>query len=231
LFGKGGVKLAVFALAGGLVSYVLLTGAVDESPSVIAGRDAVVFGDYAERSTTVGSDVSDRFIGLGLMPVEWAIYQFGWLGGGLGVASQGAHHFGAGARVFGGAGEGGFGKITAELGVPGLVIMLWVGFAAMRYGWRVLVYVSRRSRTVARLAYGLAAFLIANLAVFSVATQLFGDLFVLLMLGMAAGFLLATPELAEREKAQRGTARERTLSSRPRVVPGVQWVVRQVGRP
>ena len=231
LFGKGGIKLAVFAMLGALMSYVLLTTVVDEQSSTIAGRDAIVFQDYAERGATVASDVSDRFGELGLAPVGWAIDRFGWLGGGLGVASQGAQYFGAGAERFGGAGEGGLGKITAELGVPGLAIMLWVGFAMMRYGWRVLVYVSRRSRTVARLAYGLAALLIANLAVFSVATQLFGDLFVLLMLGMAAGFLLATPELAEREQAQRAAARERALLSPPGVGPGAQWVVPRAGRP
>jgi hypothetical protein len=46
------------------------------------------------------------------------------------------------------------------------------------------------------LAYGLVAYLIANAAVFSVATQAFGDLFVLLMLGWATGFLLALPRIA-----------------------------------
>jgi hypothetical protein len=104
--------------------------------------------------------------------------------------------------VFGGAGEGGLGKITAELGVPGLAIVLWFGFAAMRYGWYILVFVSKRGPHVSRLAYGLVAFLMANLAVFFIATQLFGDLFVLLSLGLVAGFFLAMPVLAEREKAR-----------------------------
>jgi hypothetical protein len=231
LFGKGGIKLAVFATLGALLSYVFLTTVVDEQPPTIAGRDAAVFQEYAKRSATVASEITERFSELGLAPVGWAIDSFGWLGGGLGVASQGAQYFGAGAERFGGAGEGGLGKLTAELGVPGLVIMLWVGFAMLRYGWRVLVYVSRRSRPVARLAYGLAAFVIANVAVFSVATQLFGDLYVLLMLGMVAGFLLATPELAEREQAQRGAAQERALLSRPGVQPGAQWALRRASRP
>ena len=230
-FGKGGIRLAVFAMLGALLSYVLLTVVVDEPPSTIAGRDASVFQGYAERSATVASDVPGRVEELGLAPVGWAIDSFGWLGGGLGVASQGAHHFGAGAERFGGAGEGGLGKITAELGVPGLAILFWLGLALLRYGWRVLVYVSRRSKTIARLAYGLAAFLVANLAVFSVATQLFGDLFVLLMLGMAAGFLFATPELSEREQALRGTAQERALLSSLRERQSAQWATRRAGLP
>ena len=188
MFGKGGVKLAVGAILGGVFSYLLVVWVVDERPSGLTEQDAIRYQRYAERSATVGYDVSDRFVGLGLEPVQWAIDGFGWLGGGLGVASQGAQHFGGGAEVFGGAGEGGLGKITAELGVPGLVIALWFGFAALRYGWHVLKFVSQRSTTVARLAYGLVAFLVANLAVFFVATQLFGDLFVLLLLGLIAGF-------------------------------------------
>jgi hypothetical protein len=173
----------------------------------------------------VASGIADRFVDLGLEPVRWAVEGFGWFGGGLGVASQGAQHFGGGAGVFGGAGEGGLGKITAELGVPGLVIVLWFGLAAMRYGWHVLVFVSRRSTAVARLAYGLVAFLVANLSVFFIATQLFGDLFVLLILGLVAGFFLATPVLAEREQ-QRSAPRVPEPSPRPMIVPGTQLVRR-----
>jgi hypothetical protein len=229
-FGKGGVKLAIGAIAGGLLSYVLVVWLVDEQPSGLPGLGAVGYQHYAERSASVGLDISDRFISLGLEPVQWAVQGFGWLGGGLGVASQGAQHFGAGAEVFGGAGEGGLGKITAELGVPGLAIALWFGFAALRYGWHVLLFNSERATSVARLAYGLVAFLIANLAVFSVATQLFGDLFVLLILGTIAGFFLATPVLAEREQAQRDAPRAPVPAPRSMVVPGARWA-RPAGRP
>jgi hypothetical protein len=51
----------------------------------------------------------------------------------------------------------------------------------------------KRSAPIARLAYGLIAFLLANLAVFVVATQVFGDVFVLIILGMLSGFFRATP--------------------------------------
>ena len=229
LFGKGGIKLAIGAILGGVLSYLLVVWFVDERASGLTAQDAILYQRYAERGATVGYDVMDRFVGLGLEPIQWAIDGFGWLGGGLGVASQGAQHFGGGAGVFGGAGEGGLGKITAELGVPGLAIAFWFGFAALRYGWHVLKFVSERSATVARLAYGLVAFLVANLAVFFVATQLFGDLFVLLLLGMVAGFFLATPVLAEREHAQR-SAPAPVQSPRPMVVPIGGWA-RRAGRP
>jgi ABC-type multidrug transport system fused ATPase/permease subunit len=218
LFGKGGTRLAVGAILGGVLSYLLVIWVVDEQVNIVAGSGTAGFQRYAERSATVQYGLVDRIFGLGLEPIDWAIDRFGWFGGGLGVASQGAQHFGGGAGVFGGAGEGGLGKITAELGVPGLLIMLWFGLAGVRYGWHVLTFVSARSTAVARLAYGLAAFLVANLAVFFVATQLFGDLFVLLILGLVAGFFVATPVLAQRELAQRKTAGERAPAMRPMLV-------------
>jgi len=232
LFGKGGVKLAVGAIVGGMLSYVLVIGLLDDQIYIAAASDSAGFQSYAARSATVRYGIGDRFVGLGLAPVEWAIDRFGWFGGGLGVASQGAQHFGGGAEVFGGAGEGGLGKITAELGVPGLAVVLWFGFAALRYGWHVLVFVSRRSTAVARLAFGLAAFLVANLSVFFIATQLYGDLFVLLILGLVAGFFLATPVLAERELAQRSAPREPVPMPLPRpiVVPEAR-LTRRAGRP
>ena len=230
LFGKGGGKLALGAIVGGILSYVLVMWLADEQVNIVTGSGAVGFQRYAERSATVTGGILDRFVGMGLTPVEWAIQGFGWLGGGLGVASQGAQHFGGGGEVFGGAGEGGLGKITAELGIPGLAVALWLGFAAMRYGWHVLVFVSRRSNAVARLAYGLVAFLVANLSVFFIATQLFGDLFVQLILGLVAGFFLATPVLAEREQAQRTAPRERVSSMRRMIVPGAH-VTQRAGPP
>lgn len=206
-FRKGGVKLAVAVFAGGLVSYAALAWWLGESSADAVAHEAARYQRYAERSATVGAEVADRVLGLGVDSVQWAVEGFGWLGGGLGIASQGAQHFGGGAEVYGGAGEAGLGKITAELGVPGLLVALWFAVATVRYGRTVLVYVSQRSTEVARLAYGLAAFLVANLAVFFVATQVFGDLFVLLVLGLVSGFFVATPVLADREHARRAAAR------------------------
>jgi len=226
----GGVKLAVGAVVGGVLSYLFVLWLVNDVSTVVAGTEEVRFERYAERSATVRYGVKDRFVGLGLEPVQWAIQGFGWLGGGLGVASQGAQHFGGGAEVFGGSGEGGLGKVTAELGFPGVAIVLWFGFAAFRYGWQVLVFVSQRSTAVSRLAYGLVAFLVANLAVFFVATQLFADIFVLLLLGLVAGFFLATPVLAERERAQGSASRAPAPTPQRPIAPAAGWV-RRVGPP
>jgi hypothetical protein len=186
---------------------------VTDDPAVLGQMD-VRYQRYLERGATVGADISERAQGLGFAPVQWAIEGYGWLGGGLGIASQGAQHFGGGADVYGGAGEGGLGKITAELGVPGLLVAVWLGVAALWYGWQVLLFCSRRSAAVTRLACGLVALLVANFAVFFVATQVFGDLFVLLSLGLVSGFFLAAPVLAERERLL-----QPAVVRRPRVLP------------
>jgi hypothetical protein len=130
------------------------------------------------------------------------VNNFGVLGAGLGVGSQGTQHFGGGAQTFGGAAEGGLGKITTELGLPGLFLVIWFTAAMGRYALQILRAVSKRSARVSRLSYGLIAFLVANAAAFSVATQAYGDLFILIFLGLVSGFFMATPVLAERESQE-----------------------------
>jgi hypothetical protein len=49
------------------------------------------------------------------------------------------------------------------------------------------------------LACGLVALLVANAASFSVAAQAYGDLFILLFLGVCFGALLAIPTMVKRE--------------------------------
>jgi len=197
-FGRGQAKASMAIFAGAVGIYVLVGGGLvlnsgdDEAqpPHTTDSRYEL----YAKRGTTVAGDIPERFQELGLAPVQWAINRFGVLGAGLGTGSQGTQHFTR--TVSSGAAEGGLGKITMELGVPGLAAVLWLLAAFARYVWRLLEALSRASPAHARLAYGLVAYLIANAAAFSVATQAYGDLFVLLMLGWATGFLLALPKIA-----------------------------------
>ena len=157
---------------------------------------SAAYNDYIGRSQGSFSDAVDRFVDMGLSPIMWAYERFGIFGAGLGTGSQGAQHFGGGSGEFGGAGEGGLGKITMELGLPGMIVAAWFAAAFGRYIWRSVSQVARTSPQLAPLACSLLAFLIANVASFTVATQAFGDLFILLMLGVTLGFLLALPALA-----------------------------------
>ena len=125
----------------------------------------------------------------------WAYDQWGFWGAGVGTGSQGAYYFGAWDLVNGGAAEGGVGKVALELGFPGLSVVAWFAYALVRYLGRILDYLTARSPAHARFAYGLVAFLAANVATFFVATQVYGDVFILLILGWSLGFLLSLPVL------------------------------------
>lgn len=184
-FNKGVSRIIVIALLmGGLLALAGLFG-LDKSSGVEG------LNPYLTRGKTVFRDAENRFSKLGLESIGWAIDGYGVWGGGLGVASQGGQHFGGGAVRFGGAGEGGLGKITAELGVPGLILFLWVLASLFMYLFRMVCVLSARRSALVFLWNGLVAFLVANIPVFVVATQVFGDLFILLLLGWIFGFTMA----------------------------------------
>jgi hypothetical protein len=66
---------------------------------------------------------------------------------------------------------------------------------------------------------GLCSFLVANVAGFSVATQAYGDLFILLILSWTLAFLLVIPVLVEREVRARHPAilQDRSTIFRPKI--------------
>jgi hypothetical protein len=137
----------------------------------------------------------------------------------VGIVSQGGQHFGGGSGRFGGAGEGGLGKIVAELGVPGLVLVGWMVVALFVYLRQLVVKVARLDNPIVPLFLGLVAFLAANVPLFIVATQIFGDLFVLLILGWVFGFAIAASEVvlsvaAGRTQLAGGAATSSDTSSR-----------------
>lgn len=151
---------------------------------------------YLARSGTVYSDATGRFYELGLKPIGWAYNRTGLLGGGLGIASQGASEFNV-SSIAGGAGEGGLGKLMVELGLPGLLLVLWLMLAIGKYNLKTLQLTAQPFVTseLLPLMCGVAAFLGVNVLTFFIATQLYGDFFILIMIGLMAGFLFATPKL------------------------------------
>lgn len=201
-FNSGQGKLAVLAAILGVVTYIAVAGWVGHGPGELRERSSQLgdaegtgFTRYSARAETVFADVPIRLRSMGLRPIEWAIDSHGWLGGGLGIGSQGAQHFNG---VGSGAAESGLGKLTVELGVPGLLLAFWLILAIGRYIWRMLGILTRESKAHANFAFGLVAFLVANAATFSIATQAYGDIFVLLSLGLTLGFLFAQLGLARK---------------------------------
>lgn len=156
---------------------------------------------YLARGTTVFGDATDRFSSLGLGSIGWAIERFGLFGGGLGVAAQGAQHFGG--AIASGAAEGGLGKIVSELGAVSLIIIAWLMLVIATHVHRSLSLVSRLKPSILRFTVGVAVFTASNAPTFIVASQVFGDVFILLIIGLLLGFIFALPKLVVLELAKR----------------------------
>jgi len=193
---RGAIRYAFFILIIGIFLSVGTT-LYSTEPSDQT-RDYLVkhsLNPYVERGTTAFPEASERFQKLGLSSVYWAVQSTGMWGAGAGVGSPGSQHFGGGWELGGGAIEGGLGRITAELGIPGLLLAVWLGIATFRYLVRIYKSLQGHDFKLVTLAYGLIAFLAANVPVYVVAAPAYGDLFVLLMLGWNLGFVFSVPRL------------------------------------
>lgn len=214
-FLRGRAKLAVLAFVVGVFAFGMVLSAVapDAGDLGYEMRDRSAdrkdqFDAWKERGLTVFSAIPERFSQLGFLPVWTAIWDFGLFGAGLGAGAQGAQHFGGGVRLVGGTAEGGLGKLTLDLGLPGLMVFLWLSASVGRMIWGRLRVLAKVSRMHASIGFGFVGLLVANVATFSVATQAYGDVYVLLTLGTLVGIVLALPALA---------ARDLGLTSRPAV--------------
>jgi hypothetical protein len=178
IYRRGAVKQAVTVALVALVGWFAL--AVMD-PALEAGayltRGASVFGDVGERSATA----FDLY--------RSALVRSKGIGLGAGTTAQGTQFIGG--SVAGGAAEAGLGKIVVELGPLGGVVVLWLLYnLATRFG-QLLRILARVDDRLLYYAASFGALLIANMATFAVATQVFGDPFILINLGMIAGFLFA----------------------------------------
>ncbi|MES2632440.1 MAG: hypothetical protein V4669_05680 [Pseudomonadota bacterium] len=206
---RGTARLAMVVLAAGAIGYVGIVGFI--APDLVSRsytndlqlKDPTGMEGYAARGKSVFNDLPSRIDELGVKPVSWSINRYGWMGAGLGTGSQGTSAIAEANGISRGPAEGGLGKVTMELGVPGLFVVLWLFVALGKHLKAQVTFLTVQSPQHARLSYGLIAFLVANAATFSVATQAYSDLFVLLILGWSLGFLLAMPVLAARGDGQR----------------------------
>ena len=152
------------------------------------------FRAYSERGESAVGDAWERFYSLGIASIGWAIDAAGFFGAGAGVISQGGQHFGSDESLAG-AGEGGLAKVIIELGVPGMMVVTWVLAVLVRTVRRLLAFADQSSAQAVIVTNALSAFLVTNMIRFVTASQVFGDPFVLTLLGVLFGALLATPRL------------------------------------
>ncbi|MEK6285236.1 MAG: hypothetical protein AABO57_05805 [Acidobacteriota bacterium] len=235
-FRRSAFKSALVSSSALLLAAGLVMGSV--SYMYIASDVATTeFLPYYERGASVRTDVSKRVSVMTLDSFQYVIAQNGILGSGAGTGSQGAQHFGGGANIVGGAAEGGLAKVLAELGIPGLILLLWLVISLARYMWSIILYITfvrEVDPALSKLIFGLVAFLMTNGFVYTTAHQVFGDPFVLIVLGFFLGFVMAMPKMLMRKTDdRRRTTGEidlrQTVLRRPSPVPGLRSSV--VGPP
>lgn len=138
--------------------------------------------------------------------------QAGFLGYGVGMATQGIQHIQADRpRAWQ---EGGLGKLLAELGVPGLIGFI---FMLALLGRALILDIRQASLSPQYPLYaGLAALLIANASAAVVSAQIYGDPFLAALMSFFIGLTLSAARVAPNlTPAQRPDWRPVPADARP----------------
>lgn len=122
--------------------------------------------------------------------------QYGFMGAGLGAATQGVQHL-LGNRATLGWQEGGLGKIAVELGMPGLVVLAVFAWVLITLFLR-LTAIRDVPGSPQILRVTLFALIAANVANFLGSAQAYTDPVLALMTAFFLGALFATAALDER---------------------------------
>lgn len=174
----GGGKIVTLLLTLGVVgSFGLPFLEQDQHSSLYLERGTSVFGEALTRLSLA----RDLFLS--------AVMRSDGIGLGLGVASQGASHAGVNVTGIGGAGEAGVGKLVLELGLPGFILIVLLLYRLGRRSWTLLLGIDKRNHVLQHYSAAFAAFLLANVATFVVASQLYNDSLILLVIGVVTGML------------------------------------------
>ena len=137
--------------------------------------------------------MDEKFMQHGVGSVITTVQQAGFLGYGLGMGQQGVHNINAEKpRLWQ---EGGPGKIFAELGVPGAILLLGIGFVLFRTAYFVVGYT--KEFPVFYECAGLLSILVANVASAVVSAQIFGDPFIMLLLAFFMGLILSGSRISQ----------------------------------
>jgi hypothetical protein len=147
---------------------------------------------YAETAIASSGEIAGRLEG-GVMET---FRQFGYLGAGLGTATQGVRHL-LGSDLNIGWQEGGLGKLAMEVGLPGMIALLAIAATLTR----LLLLLTRlpdvegSSQFIRAMLFALVA---ANAANFIASAQAYSDAILALLTGFFVGCLFATAALDER---------------------------------
>lgn len=197
------------AFAGIVIAGLLLGGSL-----VLAPEDSAP-SPHFERSATTFDDVYERFESLGLNTIKWAYASGGIFGLGTGAGAQGTQHIAGVATQY--AAEGGLGRIMLEVGPIGLILAVLCALAVAKQARRCVLLAGEHGQVLFRLSLGIISFIGANVPIFIGAAQVFGDPFVLMILGMQLGFVLSVPRIIALEQA-RGDVASNMQANTPRTM-------------
>jgi len=180
LFRKGSGRQTVTLLILGITGSMGLTLLDPSSESHL----------YLQRGISVFEDAGERF--QSALDLLWsATVRSEGIGLGAGVTAQGSQYVGGMVAAAGGSAEAGIGKIVVELGLPGAAVILFLVIALARRIFRNLAILKGVDERLLFYSVSFSSILIANIATFAVASQLYGDLFILIILGFVAGMLFS----------------------------------------
>lgn len=176
-------QVVIFALVGVAMLTVVRKMKSDEAASV-----------YVQGATaTTREEILGRIEGGSLATID----QFGVFGAGLGTATQGVRHL-TGNDVNVGWQEGGLAKLTMELGVPGILAALALGFVLFRLLLKITSFPDEPASTqiIRATLFGL---FVAHVVNFIVSAQTYSDATITLLAGFFLGNLLGTSALEQRQ--------------------------------
>jgi hypothetical protein len=162
-------------------------------PSEFLGDD---FGEYLGRAASAPADIGERLNVLGLNAFLRGVELSKGVGLGVGTLAQtGASGIASASdnSSFVYVSESGIGKVAAELGIAGIVLLLILALGlvrAVRFSLRMMRYEPDSS---AIFEIGLLAFALSNLPFFTAAAGVYGDPFVLIICGLCFGSVFAVP--------------------------------------
>ncbi len=160
--------------------------------------------DHTAYATTLFTEGPQRFNELVIGSTIATVKRVGFLGAGLGSATQGRYYIGL-DKVGGGAGwqEDGVSRMFLEFGVAGTILVLFSLFMAIQMTSRALRRVPRES-SVQILQFGLLSVVMGNAASFVISHQQYsGDPVTGLMATMMAGMVLGLTQVYRRRTSKR----------------------------
>ena len=127
--------------------------------------------------------------------------QSGFMGAGLGSATQGSQHIVVGKATLGWQ-EGGLGKLAVELGIPGVLSVAVLIFVMMQLLLKLTAHIDIPESSQLFRA-GLFALFIADAVTFLVSAQAYSDPLLTLFSAFTLGCLFATASLDDRARDQK----------------------------